>query len=975
MKRLYLKSMLIWGLAVLTFCTCLFIPYKIIDKQGILRNASTNSGYQALAHANISTADDDDDGLTIAEESELGTDPGNPDTDGDGIIDGGDPSVLAGVLPPDSAFKDSGGGLRKAMLSRLDDIEDQMLAFNIEEALRALENLKRRVDGCLPTADKDDWIVNCDEQLRVRNLIATLIANHFSYTINSNIIPPESLPGIKGGPPRPVGVAVGPSGKAEEFIINEVILKPDNTNELYDFLAKYNGSVLQDGKLRLIDVVTSPPKPPPPGLPDSTGYYLIQIDPAFSQIDDIAPNMEAAGLRGNWSFSSDEAAKLMALVARETGSGITPNFLTKSDQSCTVCEHPLSNGDYADAATWWWMNEDDNPATSAVEGLSIGVIHAWEYLKYKGYPPMNVSYYPVRVAIIDRGFDLDETTGVPLNGNLDYFFLGSKPMQLDEVDVDWTAGGPNPAGGVKTWHGQLTFGVCCAYPRNLYGTAGTGGSEVRPILIRASVDWYTSATAVYDAIYNNADVINMSSSGDCCSLCRTFGVANAFEAAIKSARNFDTVVVASAGNDETDTNDVNLYPGEIDGAICVGAIDENGKARDYSNFGWGIDIWAPDGIRSTVTRTSAGNDANDLDIDELHEYYGTSCSSPFVAGIVALMKMLENTISYNKVLNILSTTANNSSDPKVPQGYVDAFRAVTSVKPNKTPTIDLVEPEDGTSASYILITLKGNVIDPELSGPYSSQFPCKVVFNSEVDGELCTLTGVGPDFSCTVDQMSTGTHHITATATDAFGAAATSDPITINVINQPPIAQIMYPSDGSTFYTSQKINLQGFGFDPEDDNLLLKWVSDIDGFLGYGGNVWFPSVWDTPLTAGTHKITLTVEDVLGETSTDTITIYVNAGAGYPTAKILKPAPNSVFGIGEEIAFEGSGTDPDDGILPYWALNWKSDKDGPLGTGTVIATTLSGIPGNQKQHTITLEVTDSDGNLATHSITVLVVDIE
>src|SRR6056297_2753782 len=106
--------------------------------------------------------------------------------------------------------------------------------------------------------------------------------------------------------------------------------------------------------------------------------------------------MEAAGLRGNWSFSSDEAAKLMALVARETESGITPNFLTKSDQSCTVCEHPLSNGDYADAATWWWMNEDDDPATSAVEGLSIGVIHAWEYLKYKGYPPMNVPYYPVR---------------------------------------------------------------------------------------------------------------------------------------------------------------------------------------------------------------------------------------------------------------------------------------------------------------------------------------------------------------------------------------------------------------------------------------------------------------------------------------------------------------------------------------------------------------------------------------------------
>lgn len=972
MRRPHLKSKLFWTLAILFFCACLFIPYKIYDKLDIFKTDDTSLSYQGLAHASSLTVDDDDDGLTNAEESDLGTDPNNPDTDGDGIIDGGDPSVLVEVLPPDSLFKDSDGGLRQAMLARLNGIEDHMLALNIEGALRELENLRRRVDGCPPKADKDDWIVDCTEQLRVRALIDTIISNHFSYTITSSIIPSEpTIPGIEGRPPRSIGVAVGPSGKPEEFVDNEVILKPDSTTELYTFLAKYNGIVLRDGTPRLIDGAK-----PPPGLPATTGWYLIQVDPAFSQLDDIAPSMEAAGLRGNWSFSSEEAAKLLAMVARETGLSISPNFLASPSQSCTVCEHPLSNGDYADAAKWWWMNEDNDPNTPAFEGLSIGVIHAWEYLKYKGYPPMNMPYYPVRVAVIDGGFDLDETTGTPLNGNLDYFFLGSKPMQLDEVDVDWTAGGA-ANGFHNIWHGQLTFGVCCAYPRNLFGTAGTGGSEVRPLLIRISRDWYILATAVYNALYNNADVINISFSGDCGSACVALGGGNVLEAAIGSAKNIDTIVVASAGNEKTDTSDADLYPCEINGAICVGAIDKDGKARDYSNFGSAVDIWAPDGIRSTVTRTSADEgqfaDSNDLDIDELEEFFGTSCSSPFLAGIVALMKMLDNTISYSKVLNILSSTANSSSDTKVTQGYVDAFQAVTSVKPNEPPTVDITEPQDGTSTDYQYILLKADVIDPELSGPYSSQFPSTVVFSSDFDGQLCTSTGVGPSLSCTVAQMSTGTHKITATATDAFGAIAMSDSITIDVTNQPPSAKITYPSDSSTFYTSQKINFQGFGFDPEGGSTVLNWDSDIDGFLGQGESIWITFL--DPLTVGTHKITLTAEDALGLKGTDSITIYVASGSGYPSAEIISPKPNSVFGIGETIKFEGSGTDPDDGVLPDSALQWTSDKDGFLGTGKTITTTLSGIINNQKQHTITLEVKDSDGNVASHSITVLVVDIQ
>ena len=105
------------------------------------------------------------------------------------------------------------------------------------------------------------------------------------------------------------------------------------------------------------------------------------------------------------------------------------------------------------------MTEDDDPNTSGDQGLSIGVIRAWEYVKYKGYPP-SVPYTPIILAVIDSGFDLDETTGVPLNGNLDY---PGEPLQIDEIEEDLTAGGP--ASGSPT-----------ATARPLTQGAGTGRS-------------------------------------------------------------------------------------------------------------------------------------------------------------------------------------------------------------------------------------------------------------------------------------------------------------------------------------------------------------------------------------------------------------------------------------------------------------------------------------------------------------------
>jgi len=893
-----------------------------------------------------------------------------------------DPDIVARIVSglPKNAFKSKDGGIRTAILSILSNIHRATAAGHVDAAVQELTNLRRHMDGCPPVADTNDWIVDCAAQIKVRGVLDILIANHSSFDVNSQIKPSlPSLPGLSGGPPRMVGVAIGPQGKPEEFVIDEVIFRPQSAADLSDFLVKYDGVVLRDGTPHLL-----PGASLPEGLPETTGWYLIRVNLNLSSLHDIAPNMERTGLLGKWSFSSDEAAQLISLVAREYDLGVSPNFLGELPQGCGVCEHPDSPATHLDAATWWWMTEDDDPNTPGDQGLSVGVIHAWEYVKYKGYPPNNVPYIPLRLALIDTGFDLDEITGLPLYGTLDFWGV---PDQLDEIDGDWTAGGHgvgfSNCNDEHCWHGQLSFGVSSALSNNKFGTASTsGGWDVRPLLIKINGDLNSWASAINAAVYNNADVINAPASAQCGVICRAYQGGNELKSAVASARNNNVILVTTAANYGQDISNVDRYPCTLNGAICVGAIGSDGRAQGYSNYGSVVDIWAPAGIASTVTRDSAAFDPDNVGIDELAGFGGTCASSAFMSGVVALMKMLDRSLTYDQVRSILWDTANSSTDPKVADaGYVDAFQAVAAVKPNDPPTVKISQPVAGTSSGYRNVEFIAKVKDPETpSLPWVyTDFSTMVVFSSSRDGELCTssadATGAGATFICDAPRdLSLGTHVITATATDPFGATGT-DSVTITVVNTPPTAKITYPPSGSTYYTSQKINLRGSAYDPDepmihDKTHLWTWTSSISGLLSeWGDNIC------VSLPEGSHTITLTVADSLGATGSDNIVLNVQAGEGYPTAQILSPENNQLLSLGQSVSFSGRAIDPEGHELSGASFLWSSDIDGELGTEKTFTKVLSGHKCGNVKHTIKLKVTDSaTGKEATTSIDVYVFNL-
>lgn len=792
----------------------------------------------------------------------------------------------------------------------------------------------------------------------------------FSYVIDEGVKPSQPyLEGLDGGRARVLAVIVGPSGSRNEFVADEVVFHPKDSGELNAFLAKYGGTVLRDGTPVMIEGLLKPKTIP------SSGWYLIRVDLKRSSVDDIAANMKRIGVTGRYVFSSSDSARLAALVAREDPKKVGPNLLMYAHDVVierNILEHPDGLGGFIDAAAFPWMTDVFGPPA----GLGIGVVRAWNYLRYKGIPPAQGNWSPPIVAIVDNGFiHLHPTTGLPISGNIDYV-MGNRPLQMNLVNT-----GTNSAGGPNTdpcfnctappFHGQQVFGAAAAFPRNRFGSAGSGGDVVRPMLIRTNTTTSQVGDAIRGAALNGASVINLSFGFS--ALGELGGWFYSSLAQLQENINFarawgkplgrEPIIVASAGNNnEQDNNRLDNVPCTLDGVICVGAImfntaaENNVAGGNVSGSGKRVAIWAPDCIRTTPDPSRMFNPMMPRGLLDLPIACGTSIAAPFVAGIVGLMKALKPSLSYSDVVAILQKTARRSTDPKVTPGYVDALAALEEISPNQPPTIKITAPKQGGSvACGTQVQLTSAVTDPEQAPRVDLVV---VQWKSDKDGDLCT------GITCDAKKLRFGPHTITATVADPFGATA-SDSIKLKATGKPPSVTITHPPNGSTFFESQLINLRGFGSGTCDKipNPNLAWSSDGKPLLK-GHDVWLT------LSKGTHVITLEATD-LGQTAQNSITITVQAGTDVPTAKILSPQDGLDLGVNQRVALLGEGIDWDLKPLPGPSLEWFSDRDGALGKGNNILVTLSGQQCLIRNHKITLRVTNNAKKQAEHSITVTV----
>jgi len=254
----------------------------------------------------------------------------------------------------------------------------------------------------------------------------------------------------------------------------------------------------------------------------------------------------------------------------------------------------------------------------------------------------------VRIAVLDTGLNLShkELQGkvgasadfVDLEGLNTSDFIGDV-AGYDDVPEDEVGHGTHVSGIVAGRGIEMNEGVapgCTIMAVRVLATMKSGTRFVGAGIIdniNAGIKW---------AADNGADVINMSLG------IKHTGGGLPHEDVIRYALSKNVTVVAASGNDGTAER---YYPGALPGVIAVGAVDQAGTVAPFTSYGANIAVVAPGvNIYSSYAHNTYAFAA------------GTSQASPFVCGMVGLMKSYARQLGRRLSTGDIRTILRDTSD-------------------------------------------------------------------------------------------------------------------------------------------------------------------------------------------------------------------------------------------------------------------------------------------------------------------------
>ena len=174
----------------------------------------------------------------------------------------------------------------------------------------------------------------------------------------------------------------------------------------------------------------------------------------------------------------------------------------------------------------------------------------------------------------------------------------------------------------------------------------------------------------------------------------------AMEAAVSYAIGKNVIVVAASGNQ---ADGVQNYPAAYPNVIAVSASTKDDKIADFSSYGSYVWVAAPGkDIVSTYYK----------DGDTYAQLSGTSASTPFVSGTIALMLSQRGNLTPKTIREILKATAVDIDapgfDPKSGYGRLDTFHStILATAPDPTLSGAAVTPKSGKDTDAYLLTATG----------------------------------------------------------------------------------------------------------------------------------------------------------------------------------------------------------------------------------------------------------------------------
>jgi len=766
-----------------------------------------------------------------------------------------------------------------------------------------------------------------------------------TLTVDPTLAPPiAELPGFSEGETRPVAIVSGPDNTKASFVENEVWLSSPDQGELDAFLSRWQGEILLTFD------------PAANGLSGIGPQYLVRVDASSADASNLSEDLRKLdpNATGDQGVSSQAGLNLIAASAHEAASGLQlgMNWVGGGAQfrDDTSSEAPqganLSGVPYdANAFTW--------PSHSVGSTLDIGVAEAWRMLELAGKLENRV-----KLAILDMGFEPDEDFAAG------WLAISNVPF-VDPVGTENLLFCKFLDFGSCQWHGTNVASAAFALPDNDFGSAGPAGPVADPVLVFTLYDMFTSITALAEAKAAGAKIANMSYGVPVPDV--LFFTVEPFEAATEAYRDSGMLLFAAAGNDGDDVDGERCVPVlgclgweeawytpcENAGVICVGGTNGNSKSKaPGSNFGAEqVDIFAPYDLWLGPDPEAPSN--------QVQVSHGTSYSSPFTAGVAALIWAADPSLSASEVEEILMATAHSSPDDKV-NGYVNALGAVQEALGNVSPSIDLFGHDDGDAFERGLnqpFNLSATVEDFE-----DGRNCCTLEWTSSVDGDLGTGPAIEPVFT------TTGTRTITVAAQDS-GGARSSVSVMVTIVNSAPRVAITKPEDGEEVFRNATILLTATSTDINEPGTelacdRLTWTSSFpsDPFPLTGCEV------ETSFSDnGERTITLTGTDPQGLSDTASVTFSVADPPANlpPTVRVTSPEN------GGEIMFEamtlaGTATDPEDDTPLSFEWTASLDDGAPVVVGS--AATVTWTPADTfdfgqglNRLEIRLSVTDAEGN--------------
>ena len=731
-------------------------------------------------------------------------------------------------------------------------------------------------------------------------------------------------PGLGKG--RPLARFQNRDGSTVDFVENELLVQSGSEKALDRFLRRWDGKRLRTT-----------------GTKGGPTVHLVRIKTGLARPKGLSADLRRIDplSRGRVAVSSGDGLELLAAAADEAAKGLTIgiNWIAEPQQ---FLDRVATEG--ASTATDWSTNPFDLRYMKYGDGLSIGVTDAWRDLEIAKRLGNRV-----RIGVIDGGF-------APSTD-----FSGAS-TGADGVTNNIQCGGGNPC----PWHGTGTASVAAGVADNSFGVAGTAGPIGDLRMIQQGDGMWDNIDAVYDAFENGARVINMSFGMEVDALV-SFAMIP-FEDATEEAREQGSLPFASAGNEgiDVDAEDCLVVcweeewhaPCENGGVICVGGTGGNGWYRaPNSNYGheWcgkapcEVDIFAP------YTVFTGPDPAN----GSIRKVSGTSFSSPFAAGIAALIWAAKPSLSDGLVALTLLQQAHNSPDKSVAR-YVNARAAVrTAFGGNVAPFLTIDAPANGAKGGYGGFTsfaFKATTAD------VGDESCCVVTWSSNKDGVLGTGESLEHTFS------TPGARTVTATATDSKGATSSAS-VKVTAENAPPAVQIQQPTVGQNLARGAVHKFQAGASDFNEPTFScgsLEWTTwRFSGFLlvdGPSGSGCQPAFTFNANDEWFVRVKAT--DSQGATATATRSFDVVDPPAQPVVTILQPDDGVTLEPDVFYALKGVASEPNGDPIAYeWRVTSPGGGTKTIGTGAnILWRPGDDVPSDcgGEIFELTLRATDPDG---------------